>query len=174
MSNISALSYLALQVYEEDRFCTFRAVPPHQALALLQNINIADNSRVKLTQGGWELYHELFRGLNQLNNAMASFRRKQTKQKILYLRLRRSTYAVEAGSEVRTDLGPRRRRGRGKIRTKFTLRPQNGCGQHAPNQGIFLPNICADIPGAYLPQGPRQGAIMMSFMELSAVGAVMQ
>ena len=60
----------------------------------------------------------------------------------------RSTYAIEAGSEVRTDLGPRRRRGRGKIRTKFTLRPPNGCGRHAPNRGIFLFNICADIPGA--------------------------
>ena len=60
----------------------------------------------------------------------------------------RSTYTIEAGSEVRTDLGPRRRRGRGKIRTKFNLRPPNGCGQHAPNRGIFLPNICADIPGA--------------------------
>ena len=83
MSNISALSYLTLLVYEEDCFCTFRAVPPHQALALLQNINIADNSRVKLTQGGWELYHELFRGLNQLNNAMASFR--QSKKYYIYV-----------------------------------------------------------------------------------------
>ena len=98
-SNISVLSYLALQVYEEDHFCTFTAVPtstaqiqtfqfmllpPHQVLALLQNVNIADNSGVKLAQGGWELYQELFRGQNQLNNAMAGFRRKQTKQKIVY------------------------------------------------------------------------------------------
>ena len=90
----------ALQVYEEDRFsCTFTAapasttqiqtfkfmlLPPHQVFALLQNVNIADNSGVKLTQVGWELYRELFHGLNQLNNAMAGFRRKQTKQKILY------------------------------------------------------------------------------------------
>ena len=62
----------------------FMLLPPHQVLALLQNVNIADNSGVKLTQVGWELYRELFHGLNQLNNAMAGFRRKQTKQKILY------------------------------------------------------------------------------------------
>ena len=71
----------------------------------------------------------------------------------------RSTYAIEAGSEVRTDLGPRHRRGRRKIRTKFNLRPPNGCGQHAPNRGIFLPNICADIPGAWY-------GLFISFQEL--------
>ena len=95
-SNISALHFKYMKRIVS---CTFTAapasttqiqtfkfmlLPPHQVLALLQNVNIADNSGVKLTQVGWELYRELFHGLNQLNNAMAGFRRKQTKQKILY------------------------------------------------------------------------------------------
>ncbi|KAF8338557.1 hypothetical protein F5887DRAFT_850743, partial [Amanita rubescens] len=98
-SNISALSYLALQVYEEDRFRTFTAVPtstaqlqtfqfmlllPNHVLVVLQNVNISDNSGVKLTQGEWELYQELFCGLDQLSNAMAGFRRRETKKKLVY------------------------------------------------------------------------------------------
>ena len=94
-SNISALSYLALQVYEEARFCTFSSIPtstaqlqtfqfmhlpPHQVLTVLQHVKISDNSGVKLMQEEWGLYQELSRGLKELQNAMAAFQRKETKR----------------------------------------------------------------------------------------------